>query len=103
MTDDDENVMDKIVQEMEDEYDVRGPARLTQTLSRVGNAPLSNVPWLDQGSVHVLHDYIHYLATATDVPGCIGRLRSLADFLSDEADKLEAKGAVNFQRSFDLH
>lgn len=101
MTDDDESIFDKIVEEMEDEAASNHGA--DANLTQATNIPHIDVPWLNQNSVQVLHDYIHYLAKADDIKGCIQRLRSLADFLNDEADKLQANGPLNFHRSHDLH
>ena len=102
--DDEESLLDKIRDDMEEERwkKRRVPGAFTETPGPIdGTYPA--VCWLQGSTIEILQHYLDFLAKADDVVDCARRMRLLADSLHDEADKLMGKGAMNFHRSYELH
>jgi hypothetical protein len=102
--DEDENLLERIVREMEDEqWKKRHLHGASSAALDIANNAVPKPPWLAGSTVEILRQHIHFITMASDVEGSIKRMRLLAECLTHEADKLQAKGAVNFHENFDLH
>lgn len=97
----DESLLERIARELEEKRAIRK----TEHRDPDPECDLTHMtsPWLNGSTIEILHMFIDFLAKADDVEACVVRMRTLAERLMEEADKLAAKGAVNFHQSFDLH
>ena len=104
MDEENDDLFETILEEMEDERRLsrrRQPDRDDRPAD--GRQIHPRLLLLHGQSASVLQTYIEMLSTADTVARCIARMRLLGDWLHDEADRLEGKGAVNFHKSFGLH